>query len=168
MYLQASQIIGRFVLIEDADEHAGAIDRIIIDPADGLVRALGVRPPGLFTKEAYLATTDIMTVVREGVVIRDAEQVTDLDELIRVQEILKQKTPIIGQPAKTVGGQQLGRVDDLLVDLDLWMVTKYYLRALLDERILPADQVHSITKQAVIFLDQPTEGQRVKAEPAAA
>lgn len=168
MLLRASQLLQKFVLVEDLDGHVGTIERIIIDPQDGQVRAFGVKPPGLFVQEKYLSVIDILGLVREGFVIRDPDQITGLDELVRVADILKQKIPVLGQAAKTVGGQSLGRVEDLLIELDTWSVTKYYLRGLLDERIIAADQVHSMTRHAIIFLDQPggTPTKVTEVEPA--
>ncbi len=168
MFLQASQIIGRLILLQDEDGHLGTVERLVIDPADGRVRALGVRPTSWFAKEQFVSTNEIVGVEKEGFVIRDETQLTGLDELVRVAEILKQKIPIIGQPARTVSGQSLGTIDDVLIDINLWVVAKYYLRTLLDERILPSDQVESITKEAIIFLDQTMEPTATAIQPTTA
>lgn len=153
MFLQASQLLHASVLILDSEERIGHIKRLIIQPDTGQLLAFGVQPASWFSREVFLSTQDVLHIEAHTVGIRGEDQLVPAQELIRVQESLERNIPVLGQAAITQAGKHLGRIDDLLVEIDTWMVMKYYIHHLLHEQILHADRVHLMTSKAIIFFD---------------
>lgn len=159
MLVQASQLMGRMIGAMDIQATIGTTKRLIIDPATGQIIALGVQPNGWFRPEQFLVTRDIIDLEPGVIVIKQEDDLLPLTDLVRVADVVKQKLPILNQKARTESGQSLGVVDDLLIELESWRIAKYYLKRLMNERIIPASDVHSITRQAVIFFDRINEGE---------
>ena len=59
----------------------------------------------------------------------------------------------------------LGTINDVLLELEAWTIAKYYMKHLLVERILPAEEVHSITARAVVFFDRVSDSTQPTTEP---
>ena len=154
MFIQATQLIGQAVGAEDIEARVGQIERLIINPTNGQLIACAVKTGGWFGKVLYLSPIDIRTLTKEFVIIRKINQLSPVEDLIRLKNILQNRVPILGQKARTQSGTNLGQIVDLLFETDSWLIAKYYVRQFLSERILPADTVQSITHQAVIFFDR--------------
>lgn len=154
MYIQASQLIGHALVALESRQVIGRVERPIFDPTKGQLVALTIRSRGWFGKKQLLAASDILGVEPGFVLTRKLDDLVEPKELIRVQDIIKAKMPILGQQAVTESGQSLGQITDVLLDTDAWLIIKYYLHQLLSERILLAEDVQAITKKAVVFFDR--------------
>lgn len=154
MFIQASQLLGKPIELAEEPGEFGQVRDIVVDPNNGRILALAVHPPGWFARMRYLATQDILDFDDQGIIINDPESVADRHELIRVEQALASHIKILGQAAVTESGRSLGTIDDVLVDLEAWLIAKYYIKHLMSERILPAEDVHSITPKAVVFFDR--------------
>jgi uncharacterized protein YrrD len=157
MFIQASQLMHHDLVALETRQVIGKINGLIFDPMNGRLLALASQPRGWFTKKQYLAASDILGVEPGFIVTQKVHDLVNLSELERAQEVVKLKIRILRQKALTESGQKLGEVFDALLDTEAWQITKYYLRNLLSERILLAEDVHSITKKAVIFFDRVNE-----------
>ena len=144
MFIQASQLQHHHLVALESRTVIGKIVGLIFDPTNGRLLALAIHPKGWLVKKQLLVASDILGVEPGFVLTRQADDMVRPDELVRVQEVIKAKIPILGQPALTESGQKLGQVTDVLLDTDAWLITKYYLRNLLTERILINEDIHSI------------------------
>ncbi len=153
MFLQATQLIRATVSTLESGLFIGHVKRLIIHPDTGQVIACGIQPRGWLSQERFLTVNDILHIEAHALAIRDEDQLTTKEELVRVQDCLARKTPVLGQLAQTQAGKKLGRITDLLIEIETWLVVRYYLGGLFNERILTADRVHLMTPKAVIFLD---------------
>jgi uncharacterized protein YrrD len=76
-------------------------------------------------------------------------------EIVRINNLLEREFDLMGLPAKTETGKQLGDVNDFLLDTETQVVIKYYLKDLLDQsRVMPAEKVVSIDKEIIFTDDQ--------------
>lgn len=124
---------------------------MIFDPENGQVVALFLKPSGWLAREKVIVPGDILDMIHEIIVIRHSDQLVPPAEIIRLAQIEKSNTPILGQRAETESGESLGKVSDLLIDTSSWQISKYYLRKITSERILPGNAVQIITPRAVVF-----------------
>ena len=164
MFIQASQMIGHRLVALETRQLIGKIERPVFDTTHGRLLALLVRSHGWFGKKKVLAATDIIGVEPGFVLTRKAIDLVEVKEIVRIEELIKAKMPILGQHAITESGQKLGDVTDVLVDTEAWLISKYYLRNLLMERIFLAEDVQSITKKGVIFFDRVTGPRAVSSQ----
>ena len=154
MFLQASQLEHQQLISLEPRQPIGKVDELVFDPASGRLLALGVRPHGWFVAKKFLAAGDILGTEPGFVITRKNDDLATLEHLPRVAETLKKRTRILKKAARTESGEKLGVVVDVLLETERWQITKYYLRSFFAERILPAEDVHSITRRAVIFFDR--------------
>jgi uncharacterized protein YrrD len=154
MFIQATQIIGHGLVALETRELIGKVDRLIFDPTNGRLLALAISPKGLFRPKMLLAVSDIIGIEPGFVLTRQSDDLVEPKELVRAFAVMKDKTPIIRQTAQTESGQKLGEINDLLLDTEAWVITKYYVHHILSERIFVAEDVREITKKAIVFFDR--------------
>ncbi|OGD57184.1 hypothetical protein A2V71_02065 [Candidatus Berkelbacteria bacterium RBG_13_40_8] len=167
MFIEAKKLMGMPVAAMDTQSKIGEIREIIVDPENGRLLGFLIKEGGIFSSNKVLSAVDIREWDPNGIVTESVENLVPPQEIIRINDILKQKIFLIGMPAKTESGKSLGNVEDLLIDADASCVAKYYLKDLLgNSRVLTADKVVKIDKQ-VTFADDvgeiPTGAQGVTA-----
>lgn len=134
----------------------GKVLNPVFEPSSGKILGFQVSV-SLFQKPKIVSISDIVSLDKTALVISDENSILDEEEIIRIAEILKSGITVLDQKAQTEGGQNLGKVSDILIDTATLSITKFYLRGLLQERILSFDKVSKITKEAVIFKDDVLE-----------
>lgn len=157
MLIQATILKNLPVASIEDQAKIGHVDGLIIDPKNGKIEALQVKPNLLFSKNKILSTIDIVETDSNGLVTKNQENLVVPEEIIRVREILTKKIPVLGQIAVTESGNKLGHINDLLIDSESWMILKYYVKSAWEDRILAADKIVKITEKAVIFTDDVIE-----------
>lgn len=169
MLIQTSNLIGLPVGALDSQKKIGTVKKIIIDPDNGGFLGFEIKARGFFNKNKILSIVDVSEFDRHGLVTRSEENLVDSTEIIRVDKVLKRKIKVLGTKAITESKQYLGKINDLLIDIDSSMIVKYYIKGLWQDRILPANKVIKITAGAVIFAEDAIEEPIVaEAEGAAA
>ncbi len=150
MVLESSHLIGSAVIDVGGVKH-GTIDRCVYLADEGCLHGFQVAVPGVITKFRSLELADCISLNQESVVI-DSPTVIQKD-LKPLDEIVKKNGPVVGLGAVTESGKKLGKVFDLLLDADTGFIVRLYVRALLNERIIPRQFVVSITPEQVVFKD---------------
>ena len=151
MLILASTILNSPVASIESQSKIGAVKKIIIDPNTGEIIAFGVAPTGFFVSDKALSAKDVLDVDKNGVVTNTQENLVEVDEIVRIKELQKERITIIGQKAVTESKKNLGNIYDYLIETDTLIILKYYIKSLFDERILPNDKVIKIDKNAVVF-----------------
>jgi sporulation protein YlmC with PRC-barrel domain len=82
---------------------------------------------GTSAKLLVLLTQDIRESIAKGYIVNDYQSLTDPDELIRLQNILKINFQLLGKAVYTDGGKKIGKVDDFAVESSSMMVQKIYV-----------------------------------------
>lgn len=159
MFIEATKLLNLPIASEESMSKIGIISEIIVDPENGVVCGLQVKPLGLFSPKKVLSVVDILAWDPNGIVTRDEENLVDASEIVRIEKILEKQIFLIGLKAETENGKNLGQVEDFLIDTETQTVSKYYLKNLFGESlILGHDKVVRIDKK-IIFTDDVGEGE---------
>lgn len=150
MLILSSHLIGLPVGATENQSKIGEIWQIIFESKNGSILGFLVNR-SFWQKKKVLAKADVLSLDEDAAVVSSADSLIEIDEVVRIKEVLENNIPIIGQIAKTENGKNLGRVDNVLIDTSALTIVKFYLKNLLEDRIIPFDKVIKITKQAVIF-----------------
>jgi len=157
MFIEATKLIHLPIAAVDTESKIGSIDNIIIDPENGALMGFLVSTGGILSSKKVLSAVDIRDWDPNGIVTASAENIVEIDDIVRIKEVVDNKIFLLGMPAKTEGGNGLGKVEDLLIDTDTQAVAKYYLNDFAgNERVISANNVVKIDKQ-VVFKDDVVE-----------
>lgn len=113
MHVRFSTCKGTAVVEEGTEEGIGILSDILIHPDKGTVEGFFVQASGIgFGEEAFLLSSDI---VHWGVSVRvrDRAVLGDITDIVRLQDILRQRRPVLGQRIRTESGRTLGRCLDV-------------------------------------------------------
>lgn len=166
MQILASCLFNLPVASTESQSKIGQIYKIIFDPKNGSILGFLVKT-SFFQRPKVCSISDILSLDETAAVVENGDVLVEKEEIVRIDELLKQNIPILGQKAQTESGKNLGKVVDLLIDTATLMVTKFYLKDLWQERIIPADKICKITSKAVVFQDDALEGKEAVAMEAA-
>ena len=150
MVLELSQVVQVPVIAEDETKLA-VVDRVVFDGAEVKLAGFQVKLPGVLPKFARLDYGDVLTCSRQTVVVDKSHifspDLKDFDALTR------NFGEVVGVTAKTQSGDTIGRVSDLIFDVDSGLIVRFYLCHLFREWIIPCEYLVAITPKALIFKD---------------
>jgi len=152
----------------DDQAKIGHVSGLIIDPKNGKIEALRVKTSMFFAKDKILSTIDVVETEASGLVTKRQDNLVDPEELVRTHALLAKNIPVLGQNAVTESGSQLGRINDLLIDSESWLILKYYVKSAWEDRIFSQDKLIKITEKEVVFTDNVIEKAPVTEPEAAA
>jgi uncharacterized protein YrrD len=78
-------------------------------------------------KQLILVSQDIRDSLPQGLVVNDAEALTEQGELVRLAPIIKINFELLGKTVETSGGQKLGKVNDYATDTESMFIKKLYV-----------------------------------------
>ena len=146
----------RGVRVIDEQEHVfvGTVEGVVIAPDTGVIEGFGVRLPGLWKSSTlFLSSQDIL---RWGmrVAIRSADVLASPEEIVRLDHLLHEGRPLLGQPIVTQGGDSLGWCADIQFDTKefrvLWLFPYRFFRW---GTPIPVSHVVEVRREAVIVKD---------------
>ena len=157
MFIEAKKLVGLPVAAFDTQRKIGVIRELIIDPENGHLMGFLVQVASaswrIFSAGKILSEVDIREWDPNGIVTEKEENLVEREEIVRIDNILKQNISLLGMSAKTESGKGLGNVENFLIDTDTSTVAKYYLKDLLGKsRIFTSEKVVKIDK-FIIFAD---------------
>lgn len=170
MLILVSQLVGRPVIGFNEAEEIGVLREPIIEPTNGKIVGYFVGHGLFHLKTGVILADDIVGYENNRLIVQGLEEAGNIDSQPAINKVLKKKTAVLGAKVLTESGQHLGRAGDLLLDTELQMVVRYYVTGLLQDRIIPAEQVIRVEKRGIIVDDSSvtvvpkTAG--VEAEPA--
>ncbi|OIP25010.1 hypothetical protein AUK11_01535 [bacterium CG2_30_37_16] len=137
----------------------GVIENIIIDPDTGQV--LGFKLSKTPVRErCVLVASDIREINDLMLIIDDSQNLSTLDEVIKIAEVTDKKIKWMGLKVETDLGRKLGKIEDLAFDTTNFYLTRIYTsgglikEALsLEKTIIPASKIIKVTKKVVIVED---------------
>lgn len=164
MLILASHLKNLPIVSSLTQEMLGRSENIVVNPDDGRVIGILLNTLGFFPRTKVISPVDIVDFAPDAIMVSGSENIVDIGEIMRVKEVLGKKYKILDQRAKTKSGKNLGKVYDILIETNVWTVVKYYIRNLLNERILPQEKIEEITPKAIIFKDDVETGEIVAEE----
>jgi sporulation protein YlmC with PRC-barrel domain len=115
-----------------------------------------------------LLSGELRDILSQGLVVNDHEVLSDVEDLIRLQDILKLNFELLGKPVTTEKGKRIGKVSDYAVETGSLIIKKLYVARSIIKNFaggtLSVDrtQIIEITNRRVVIED-PTEEARVRA-----
>jgi uncharacterized protein YrrD len=104
---------------------AGKVTAEIVNP-DGLSIAGFYVKPLRQSKDKILVVGDVREIGLGGLIIDDEEKLMDIEDLIRMQELIRIDYQVVGKKVYTESGNKLGKVQDFAVDDLTWDIQKIY------------------------------------------
>jgi len=150
MILEASALLNAQIKTTQ-DEKLGNVDRLIFSSATAKLVVIQVVSTKVLKKFTALDYDDVISAERGLVVVDSANSLTK--DLKPLDEEYKKTGRVIGVNAVTKSGQSTGKVVDVAFDETTGLITRFYLRQLLTERIIPRSFLVQITPKKIIFED---------------
>jgi uncharacterized protein YrrD len=122
-------------------------------------------------KQRVLLYQDIRDVMKQGIVVNDHDALSDPEELVRLQEIMKLQFNLIGKPVVTDSKSKLGKVSDFATEIETMYIQKIYVSQPLRKSFIGGSlsvdrsQIVEITSRRIIINDpiQPKTAQAAAA-----
>ena len=159
----ASELIRKPVLVKQALQSGdgalvGLVESLIINPDSGELAGLIVREGFGKKNLKTLAAKDILGISSDFYLVPNYEALGDLDEIVRLKEILDRDFKVMGNQVYTASGTYLGKVFDYTIDLQHFMISRIYVRGNLfgpfsKQYIIAYKQIISIEKDRITVDD---------------
>ncbi len=117
------------------------------------------------SQELILGSEDIREVTPGGVIVDDSDKLMELDDLVRIQEVIDINFIIIGKRVLTESGGKVGKVQNYAVDDLNWEVAKLYsgrniLRDLSSTgKVIDRKQIVEVTDKKIVVRDATIKSQ---------
>lgn len=148
-----SKLVGLPIIeLENQSKLASVLD-VVVDPKNGRILGLIAKVGSLLPRDQLVAARDINQVLPTAILVADAERLTAMDEVVRVNELYKKRFTLFGKKVVTENGKALGRVNDYLLDDEALALVKIYVRHLLSDRIIPYSAIVKIDDKTVVVKD---------------
>jgi sporulation protein YlmC with PRC-barrel domain len=165
MHLRLSTAIG-LPVVDSSEEILGILSGVLINPDTGAIEGIFVRISSFLSSETlFAATTDIQHWGRR-IRVRDADSLSPLEDMIRLQQILEERRPILGQIIKTEEGVVLGRCADIQFDTRFFRLEWMFPRRFFFWKTpVPAASIQQVRPDAIIVrLINPAKEEEVRVE----
>jgi len=150
MILEASQIVTAPIVSAEGKKLA-EVDRIVFDGQEAKIAGFQVKQRAVIQRFASLDYNDVLDCERQAVIV-DVNQKFSRD-LKHFDSLHQHFGAVLGVTAKTESGERLGRVSDLLFEVESGLIVRFCLGQLLKERIVPRQFLVAITPKAIVFKD---------------
>lgn len=143
-------VIGSPILGQQEGTVLGKIREAIIEPDKGKIAAYRL------ANGKFIVTVDVLSYLKDGVVVQSADAMQPDQDLARVKTLLKKNVPLLKLPVITDRGRKLGRISDCLFETDGHFIAKLHIRPPLWQRlfeaelIIPREQIVRITPREVV------------------
>ena len=158
MHKFASEIIGKKVLLRQEGRITGAVDELVINPSNGEFLGLIIAVTGQKRLQKTLPEREIMGISRDFILIKSADSLGDLDDVVRIKNVLEQRIRIDGNRVYTVSNIYLGKVADYVIDLSDGKLSRIYVQTrglskIAGQCIVESRQIVSIKKERITVID---------------
>lgn len=158
MLLLSNDLLNKQVLSLRTNAAIADITGLIINPDNLKVEAFYCRD--YYAKaELVLVTQDIREVSAHGYIINDHEQLTKVEDLVRLKEVIGINFSLIGKQVDTISKAKIGKVADYATEVDSMFIQKIYVSQPLYKSVtggslvIDRSQINEITPKRIIIND---------------
>lgn len=155
MRVRFSTVIGLPIRQEDSGEVLGFISGILLHPDTGTVEGFFVSVPNgiLGSENLFLSSLDVRRLTTTAVV-RGPWVLSPPEEILRVEELLRDTRTVLGQKIRTVSGQVLGKCSDVQFDTVHFKVECIFPKKFWRwGRPIPVREILEVKRDAIIIRD---------------
>ena len=161
MLIYSQKLIGAPVLSIRAGGPVTRVSSLIVDPNS--LKIIGLFCQGGLAPRSganILPVTSIREYSSLGLVINDAEDLVDSEEVVRIGEVLKLNFALPGLKVETKKGTKLGKIVEFTLNPDDFLVQQLIvhrptLKALIDpELTIPRKEIIEVTDYKIIIKDE--------------
>lgn len=154
----ASEIIGSKLFTVHTGGPIGIVTGLLVRRKDLKVELFKIK---LFEDNSirYLLTSDIRTYEAGKIIINSYQELSEPDELLRHQELIKEEFVLFSVKVETQSGKRIGKIKDYGIDTAHYFATKLHIRAgflqrIMHERlIIDRSDILDITKSKIVVRD---------------
>lgn len=130
----------------------------IINP-DGLKIIAFYAYPLRQNNEHILSVEDIREVTPGGIIVDDEDNLMELDDLVRIQNIIDLDFELPGKKVETQSHKKMGKVQNFAIDDITWNIQKLYAgRSIVKDftqtgRVIDRSQIYEVTNKRIVIKD---------------
>lgn len=153
-----SEIIGTNIYLFQEHALAGQVNEILVSPQDGSILGLFLFDP-VVKRERIIPTSEIISFSAKGILVKGYDSLTDVEDLIKVKEVLDQKNKIIKSPVYTKSGKRVGKVSEATINIKNFSLDRLYvtpvfrIKYLAKDLIIPSSKIEAILPKKIIIAD---------------
>lgn len=165
MHLRYTRALGTPVIDSESLQVLGTVSGILLHPDTGKVEGLFVTVPGFFSRtQLFLSSMDILRWASR-IELAHGDVLAPVEDHVRLQPLLEEGRPMLGQPIRTDAGRAIGRCADVQFDTKALVIEWLFPRSLFRwGRPLPVSLILEVRREAIIIRD-PDQPAAEKAEP---
>lgn len=119
-------LLGMSVMSLQTGARLARICGAIVDPRTLAIAAFYVEGPRLIERPMVLHPNDIRELGEIGMIVDDADKLTSLDGLVRLQEVVDLGFNLIGLKVSDENGRKLGKISSYSVETTAYNVMQVY------------------------------------------
>jgi sporulation protein YlmC with PRC-barrel domain len=170
MYVRSSKLINLPVISLQSGDAVAWIRRPVIEMTTFNILALECDSPN-HPQAAILTTNDIRQLAPDCVIIDSEDELTEPDDIIRLQPFIKASYAPIDSSVVTDSGHKLGRVEDYSINLDTSQIQRLYVHPPLfhlwlgTNHTIDRSQIIDITPGRITVRDATIEQTSLRPDP---
>ena len=122
MLLLGERLLGTPVMSIQVGTMIAATVEPIIDPRNLVILGYEVDGPLLESHPKFIRIADIRELSDIGMIIDSSDELVDLDDVIKIKEVLGLNFTLIGMKVVDERGRKLGKVEDYILDTDSFVI----------------------------------------------
>jgi len=150
LLVEISKIKGLPVGVMSESRKGGETSGVVFDHAQGKVIGFTVKGAGMFSAERVISLSDVVSVDQQGVVVRSSDDIIEKAEIVRIDQILRKKTKLIGMRVYGTNKRFLGYVYDAVIESQGGDLVRIYVRFLWRKFIFSREQITAINERRIV------------------
>ena len=122
MLLLGERLLGTPVMSLQVGTKIATTVEPIIDPRNLIILGYEVDGPLLESHPKFIRIADIRELSDIGMIIDSSDELVDLDDVIKIKEVLSLNFTLIGMKVVDERGRKLGKVEDYILDTDSFVI----------------------------------------------
>ncbi len=153
MRVRLSTVIG-LPIVDGSEEELGILSGVLLHPDNIVMEGIFVSINEFFSSRTLFVPAQDIQHWGTRIRIRDADSLSPLDELVRLQQLHEEGRPVLGQRMITEGGAYIGRCGDIQFDTRFFRVEWLFPRKwLLWKRPISVQAVVQVRPDAIVIRD---------------
>ena len=171
MFTLSHQLINLPIISLQTGQVVGTTGLSIVNPDQLLLMGFFVNSGRGKRQSPVLVTGDLRQITTHEVIIDSEDDFSDIDEIVRLKPIIERHFNLNGLSVVNESGTKLGRVEEYNVDLDTYLVQKFYVKPALfknfftDSFIVDRSQVIDVTNKQLVVRDASVKKSLLAAQP---